>query len=72
MYSDDRSATMRQAFDAMTALKGLTLPPDRVETIYEGFVGLQAMVADLRRPRTATAEPAGIFVPDTISRSAAP
>ncbi|WP_420566201.1 hypothetical protein [Thalassobaculum sp.] len=72
MSSDDRSATMRQAFEAMTALNGLTLPPDRVGTIYEGFVGLQAMVADLRRPRTAASEPAGIFVPDTITRSAAP
>lgn len=72
MSSDDRTATMRQAFEAMTALNGLTLPPDRVETIYEGFVGLQAMIGDLRRPRTAAAEPAGIFVPDTIIRSAAP
>ena len=69
---DDRSATMRQAFESMTALNGLTIPPERVETIYEGFVGLQAMVADLRRPRTAASEPAGIFVPATISRSAAP
>lgn len=72
MSTDDRSATMRQAFEAMTALNGLTLPPDRVETIYEGFVGLQAMTADLRRPRTAAAEPAGIFVPDTITRSTTP
>ncbi|WPZ33875.1 hypothetical protein T8K17_21880 [Thalassobaculum sp. OXR-137] len=72
MSSDDRTASMRQAFEAMTALNGLTLPSERVETIYEGFVGLQAMVADLRRPRTAAAEPAGIFVPTTITRSAAP
>ncbi|MDF1790305.1 MAG: hypothetical protein P1U88_00270 [Thalassobaculaceae bacterium] len=71
MSSDDRSATMRQAFEAITALNGLTLPPDRVETIFEGFVGLQAMTADLRRERTAESEPAGVFVPDTITRGAA-
>lgn len=71
MSSDDPSATMRTAFDAMTALAGLTLPPERVETIFEGFVGLQAMTADLRRTRTAASEPAGIFVPDTITRGGA-
>lgn len=70
MSRDERTATMRQAFEAMTALNGLALPPDRVETIFEGFVGLQAMTADLRRPRTAAAEPAGVFVPETITRGA--
>jgi len=71
MPSDDHTASMRQAFEAMTALAGLTLPPDRVEKIYEGFVSLQAMTADLRRTRTAASEPAGIFVPDSITRGAA-
>jgi len=68
MPNDDRTMAMRQAFEAMTALNGLNLPPERVETIFEGFVGLQAMSADLRRTRTAVSEPAGIFVPETITR----
>lgn len=71
MPSDDPAAAMRQAFEAMTVLAGLTFPQDRVETIFEGFVGLQAMTADLRRPRTAASEPAGIFVPESILRGGA-
>lgn len=58
----------RAMFDETTRMLGLTIPEDRVESIFEGFVALRAMTHQLRRPRTAASEPAGLFVPSTIGR----
>lgn len=66
--ADASAAAAREGFAAMTRTLGLALPDDRVEAIYQGFLALRAMTADLRRPRTAAAEPAGIFVPESIIR----
>ncbi|MBO6562737.1 MAG: hypothetical protein JJ959_19470 [Nisaea sp.] len=63
---DDKGA--RIAFQKITETLGLSLPADREQAIFEGYLGLRDMADGLRRPRTAASEPAGIFVPSTIGR----
>lgn len=72
MSNAEAPADGREGFEAMTKLLRLDLPPDRVDAVYQGFVALRGMTADLRRPPTAAAEPAGIFVPSSIVREDAP
>jgi hypothetical protein len=62
------SPATRTMFDETTKMLGLTIPEDRKESIFQGYVALRAMTDMLRRPRTAVNEPAGVFVPSTIGR----
>ena len=58
----------KQIFNSITANLGLTLPRERVEAVFQGYLGLREMALQLRRPRTAAAEPAGTFDAETIGR----
>ena len=58
----------KQIFKSITRNLGLTLPREREEAVFEGYLGLREMALQLRRPRTAAAEPAGIFDAETIGR----
>ena len=68
MPPEDDSAAQRAQFDAMTAALDITIPEVGRDRIFEGYLGLRAMTRIVRRSRKASAEPAGIFVPDTIIR----
>ena len=68
MNSSDEKNHQKQIFKSMTQNLGLTLPREREEAIFGGYLGLREMAQQLRRPRTAAAEPAGIFVAGTIGR----
>ena len=68
MDNSDKKNDQKQIFKSITNNLGLTLPWEREEAIFEGYLGLREMALQLRRPRTATAEPAGIFDAETIGR----
>ena len=68
MNNSDGKIQQRQIFKSITQNLGLTLPREREELIFEGYLGLREMAQQLRRPRTAAAEPAGIFDAGTIGR----
>ncbi len=58
--------------DMLLERAGIALPPDRYAGVLAGFLDLQAMLPQLRQPRTAAAEPAGTYDLDTITRGDAP
>lgn len=68
MDNYDKKNDQKQIFKSITKNLGLTLPREREEAIFEGYLGLREMALQLRRPRSAAAEPAGIFDPGTIGR----
>ena len=68
MNSSDEKNHQKQIFKSMTQNLGLVLPREREEALFESYLGLREMAQQLRRPRTAAAEPAGIFVAGTIGR----
>ena len=68
MDNYDKKNDQKQIFKSITNNLGLTLPREREEAIFEGYLGLREMALQLRRPRSAAAEPAGIFDAGTIGR----
>lgn len=68
MDNYDKKNDQKQIFKSITKNLGLTLPREREEAIFEGYLGLREMALQLRRPRSAAAEPAGIFDAGTIGR----
>ena len=48
-------------FDVLMRRAGLTVPPDRRDTMLAAFKDLRAQLALLRQPRSAAAEPSNIF-----------
>mgnify|MGYP004161396387 CR=1 FL=1 len=68
MNSSDEKNHQKQIFKSMTQNLGLVLPREREEALFESYLGLREMAQQLRRPRTAAAEPAGIFDVGTIGR----
>lgn len=63
----DKAETLA-TFRKLTLMLGLSLPAEREQAIFEGFLGLRKMAESLRRPRTAASEPAGTFDASTIGR----
>jgi hypothetical protein len=51
---------LRQEFALMTARAGLTIPPDRVQVMFEAFVALRDLLAHVHRPYAYAVEPAFI------------
>ena len=68
MDNYDKKNDQKRIFKSITKNLGLTLPREREEAIFEGYLSLRVMAQQLRRPRTAAAEPAGIFDAGTIGR----
>ena len=68
MNNFDEKNHQKQIFKSITKNLGLTIPQVREVAIFEGYLGLREMALQLRRPRTAAAEPAGIFDAGTIGR----
>ena len=68
MNSFDEKKEQQQIFKSITKNLGLTLPREREKAIFEGYLGLREMAQQLRRTRSAAAEPAGIFDVGTIGR----
>ncbi|RDJ22173.1 hypothetical protein DWF00_23595 [Bosea caraganae] len=64
----DDTALM-QEFEVFAARAGLDIPGERKATLFLGFKDLRKMLALLRQPRTAAAEPAGTYSIATITRS---
>jgi len=58
--------------DMVLKRAGIIPPPGRYRGLLATYRDLQAMLPLLRGPRTAAAEPAGIYVLDTITREPAP
>ncbi|MDT8276470.1 MAG: hypothetical protein E7K72_05525 [Roseomonas mucosa] len=58
--------------DMALSRAGITLPPGRYAGVLATHRDLQKMMPILRQPRTAAAEPAGVYVLDTITREQAP
>lgn len=48
---------------------GHDVPADRMPGLLAGYADLKGMLALLRQPRTAAAEPANVYSLDTITRS---
>jgi hypothetical protein len=55
-------------FDVFARRAGLDIPADRRAAVFAGFKDLRHMVALLRQPRTAAAEPAGTFSILSVTR----
>ncbi len=53
-------------FATMMAQTGLTLTPEQLEGIYEGYGALQAMLERINQPLPREAEPALIFDPEGV------
>jgi len=56
--SDD---DLKQELDAAAKKAGLTIPADRFEAILAGYKDQKRMIALLRQPRTAAAEPSNVY-----------
>ncbi len=56
--SDD---DLKQELDAAAKKAGLTIPAERFEVILASYKEQKRMVALLRQPRTAAAEPSNIY-----------
>lgn len=67
MLPDD--TVLSQEFDVFAARAGLEIPPERRAGVFQGFKDLRKMTLLLRQPRTAAAEPAGVYAIATITRS---
>ena len=56
--SDD---DLKQELDAAAKKAGLTIPADRYDAILASYKDQKRMVALLRQPRTAAAEPSNVY-----------
>ena len=54
------------AFETLMAQTGLRLTTDQLRGVYEGYDGLQAMLARVRTPLPREAEPALTFDPENV------
>ena len=61
--SDEKDDSGQRAFEMALATSGLQLAPHEVETMREGYRGLQLLLARLPRDIAMEAEPATIAVP---------
>ena len=69
MATPPDDTALMQEFDVFAARAGLEIPADRKEKLFLGFKDLRQMLALIRQPRTAAAEPAGVYSLETITRS---
>ncbi|MGE3917874.1 MAG: hypothetical protein AB7F78_19440 [Hyphomicrobiaceae bacterium] len=58
----EETARLRAAFDAEIARAGLVVAPDERDTLFEGYCGLQPLLAALPRAMPLVDEPALIAV----------
>jgi hypothetical protein len=56
-------------FDVFAKRAGLEIPADRRAIVFAGFKELRHMLALLRQPRTAAAEPAGTYSILSVTRA---
>ena len=68
-FPDD--AALALEFDVFAKRAGLEIPEDRRATVFAGFKELRHMLALLRQPRTAAAEPAGTYSILSVTRGIA-
>ena len=66
---DDESLALE--FDVFARRAGLEIPADRRAAAFAGFKELRHMLALLRQPRTAVAEPAGTYSILSVTRGIA-
>lgn len=62
--SADELSRLHTAFSAELAKSGLSLPPAELETLFEGFCGLQKLLARLPRDLPMNVEPAMVAITD--------
>jgi hypothetical protein len=62
--SEELSRELQQALQRA----GLDLPPGRLPGLLATYTELRAMLPLLRRPRSAAAEPAGVYDLATVTR----
>jgi hypothetical protein len=67
---DDEALALE--FDVFARRAGLEIPADRRPALFTGFKDLRRMVALLRQPRTAAAEPAGTYSILSVTRGLKP
>ena len=53
-------------FERLMAQTGLSLTTDQLRGIFEGYAGLQAMLARVRTPMPREVEPALTFDPENV------
>ena len=58
---DDVDAALERELDMLLAKAGATVPADRKAGIVAGYRDIKRMVALLRQPRSAAAEPSNVF-----------
>jgi hypothetical protein len=58
---DDVDAALERELDMLLAKAGAAVPADRKAGIVAGYRDIKRMVALLRQPRSAAAEPSNIF-----------
>ena len=61
-------AALALEFDVFAKRAGLEVPADRKAVVFAGFKELRQMLALLRQPRTAAAEPAGTYAIQSVTR----
>ncbi len=61
-------AALALEFDVFAKRAGLEIPGDRKATMFAGFKELRHMLALLRQPRTAAAEPAATYSILSVTR----
>jgi hypothetical protein len=59
--TDDADAAVERELDMLMARIGAEVPADRKAGVIAGYKDMKRMVALLRQPRTAAAEPANIY-----------
>ena len=61
-------AALALEFDVFARRAGLEIPADRRAVVFAGFKELRQMLALLRQPRDAAAEPAGTYAIQSVTR----
>lgn len=64
-------AALALEFDVFARRAGLEIPDDRRAAVFASFKELRHMLAMLRQPRDATAEPAGTYSILSVTRGIA-
>ncbi len=64
-------AALALEFDIFARRAGLEIPDDRRSALFENFKELRHMLALLRQPRAASAEPAGTYSILSVTRGIA-
>ncbi len=64
-------AALALEFDVFARRAGLEIPDDRRAAVFASFKELRHMLALLRQPRAATAEPAGTYSILSVTRGIA-